>query len=163
MELCLYIKVCSGYKNETFWKFNYFTWDEAEASSLDQINMTEFRLEHDQIFFTPMNINIRTWPKNSQWRTLPLNMTKNIYLKYIIIFSMANLNVLFDQTMTTNTLRLVVGITYINIFIFWSCSPLLMFVVNFLVIFIRSSWIGQVNIPHEVLSWVLVNSYTFYS
>ena len=30
-----------------------------EASSLDQINMTEFCLDYDQKIFTPTNLNIR--------------------------------------------------------------------------------------------------------
>ena len=39
-----------------------------EASSHDQIKKTKLWLEYDQKFFTIMNINIRTWPKNSQCR-----------------------------------------------------------------------------------------------
>ena len=33
-----------------------------EASSLDPIKMTKFWLNFDQKIFTPMNINVRTWP-----------------------------------------------------------------------------------------------------
>ena len=35
-----------------------------EASSHDQINMTEFRLQHDRKFFRTTSVNNWTWPKN---------------------------------------------------------------------------------------------------
>ena len=40
------------------------------ADSHDLINMTELWLEYDQKIFTMTNINIGTWPKNSQQRML---------------------------------------------------------------------------------------------
>ena len=35
-----------------------------EASSLDRINMTEFRLDYDQKIFALTNLSIRTLPKD---------------------------------------------------------------------------------------------------
>ena len=47
-----------------------------EASSHDQINMTELRLEYDQKMFTMMNINIGYF--NWQYpRILEINVTNN--------------------------------------------------------------------------------------
>ena len=34
-----------------------------EASLLDQIKMTKYRLEFDRIKMTTMNVNVGTWPK----------------------------------------------------------------------------------------------------
>ena len=35
-----------------------------EASSLDGINMTKFRLDYDQKIFAPTDLSIRTLPKD---------------------------------------------------------------------------------------------------
>ena len=84
-----------------------------EASTLDQINMTKYWLEHDWKFFTPTNVNIGTWPKNSQLQTLPLdfsfpsleeastldriNMTKYWWEHDWKFFTPTNINIGYDQ------------------------------------------------------------------
>ena len=44
----------------TIFLFLFFNSNFCEASSLDQIKMTKFWLEHDRKNFTPMNLNIGT-------------------------------------------------------------------------------------------------------
>ena len=94
-----------------------------EASSHDQIKKTKLWLEYDQNFFTTMNINIRTWPKNSQCRTWTIEHDRKIH----------------------NVEREPLNMT--NKYIFWSCSPCMLVDVNFLVILKRSCWFGHVSFP----------------
>ena len=63
------------------------------ADSHDQINMTKLWLEYDQKFFTMTNVDIGTWPKNSQQHMLTVghfsasvlvsNKLKHIELPYL--------------------------------------------------------------------------------
>ena len=77
---------------------------ENEVSSHDRINMTEFRLEFDQNFFTIKNVYTWTWPKIFNHKCLQLKMTAKFNYN-IYFFTTTNLNVEFDKTMTMRDIK----------------------------------------------------------
>ena len=71
-----------------------------EASSHDQIKMTKLWLEYDQKIFKPTIINIGTWLKNSQRRTLTIEHDHKIFFLVMFIMFMfvdANFPVIFTN------------------------------------------------------------------
>ena len=108
-----------------------------EASSHDRIKMTKLWLEHDQKCFTPMNLNIGTWPKIYTDEHLSLNMTEFI------------LNIdEYDRKSKFNFGNIQM-LRIVRVKIFRSCFNVKVRLCQFFghVHKIWSPWLGQVSIP----------------
>ena len=114
-----------------------------EASSHDRIKMTKLWLEHDQKCFTPMNLNIGTWPKIYTDEHLSLNMTEFI------------LNIdEYDRKSKFNFGNIQM-LRIVRVKIFRSCFNVKVRLCQFFghVHKIWSSWLGQVSIPRFHYNW----------
>ena len=142
-----------------------------EVSSHDRIKMTEFWLDFDQKIFTPMNLNVETWLKFTTPHTLTLpqkNMlvrsawtgaqpwfASSHWLGHLPSLASPVTSLLYKKKHQTRRLggpRTMVKVCCFHKacqFQFRSCSIVKVRRCDGLVIFILSSWIGQVNIPQN--------------